>query len=65
MNIDNEKQIVKLLDLLGLKKLELNDQIEVKEKLTEIIESVAKEQTSKSTDKINEYETVDFAKNNN
>ena len=61
MNIDNEKQIIKLLDLLGLKKLELNDQIEVKEKLAEIIESVAQEQTSKSTDKINEYETVDFA----
>ena len=62
MNIDNEKQIIKLLDLLGLKHLELNDQVEVKEKLTEIIESVAQEQASKSSDKINEYETVDFAK---
>jgi DNA-directed RNA polymerase subunit RPC12/RpoP len=61
MNIDNEKQLIKLLELLGLKHLELNDQIEVKEKLTEIIESVAKEQTSKSSDKINEYKTVDFA----
>ena len=59
MNIDNEKQIIKLLDLLGLKKLELNDQIEVKEKLTEIIESVA--QQNMPTDKINEYKTVDFA----
>ena len=59
MNIDNEKQIIKLLDLLGLKKLELNDQIEIKEKLTEIIESVA--QQNMPTDKINEYATIDFA----
>ena len=61
MNIENEKQLIRILDLLGITKLELNDQVEVKEKLTEIIESVAQEQTSKSSDKINEYETVDFA----
>ena len=59
MNIENEKQLIKLLDLLGLKKLELNDQIEIKEKLTEIIESVA--QQNMPTDKINEYATIDFA----
>ena len=59
MNIDNEKQIIKILDLLGITKLELNDQVEVKEKLTEIIESVA--QQNMPTDKINEYEAVGFA----